>query len=96
MKATILSKDGTTRTVELNRRGAIHQRCLNCVGWASHGVAKCKDVKCNLYPFRSGNGKQSPRERSRAIKQYCKEFCSNGKVRYCGAENCCPLYLYRR
>lgn len=92
MITTIMSKNGT-KTINLNRRIALHERCLNCVAWESHGVTKCEDVECDLYPFRSGNGKQSPRERSRAIKRYCKEWCSNGKVRYCGAK-LCPLFSY--
>jgi hypothetical protein len=93
MRTTIISKNGL-RKVQLNRRKAIHERCLNCVGWESHAVAKCPIADCNLYPFRSGNGQQFPKERSDAIKAHCKD-CSNGKVHYCTDETC-PLFLYRK
>lgn len=93
MNATIMSKDGI-KTVKLNRRKAIHERCLNCVGWESHRVNSCGIVDCSLHPFRSGNGKQSPKERSQAIKQYCRE-CTNDNIRYCASEHC-PLFSYRR
>jgi hypothetical protein len=93
MNATILSKTGT-ETVDLNRRKAIHERCLDCVGWESHAVAKCPIADCNLYPFRSGNGRQLPKERAQAVKRHCKD-CTNGKVRDCAAKTC-PLFLYRR
>lgn len=93
MKATILSKNGL-KTIELNRRKAIHERCLNCVGWESHRVSNCEIDTCSLYPFRSGDGKQTPKARSQAIKEYCRE-CTDGKIRDCASEDC-PLYLFRR
>ena len=93
MRATIMSKNGV-KTMELNRRKAIHERCLNCVAWESHGVDKCEISDCSLHPFRSGLGKQSPKERSQAIKQYCRE-CTNARVRYCVAETC-PLFSYKK
>jgi hypothetical protein len=91
MKTIILSKNGRKR-IELNRRRAIHERCLNCVGWESHGVLKCPIADCYLFPFRSGSGPQSPKERSNAIKMHCRD-CANGKIRDCGAKTC-PLFLF--
>ncbi len=93
MNATILSKDGL-KLVNLNRRKAIHERCLNCVGWYSHDVKNCEFDDCPLHPFRSGTGKQSAKARSRAIKAYCK-WCTNGKVSACGFP-LCTLYLFRK
>lgn len=93
MIAIIMSKHGLKK-VNLNRRKAIHERCLNCVAWESHKVIDCEILDCSLYPYRTGEGKQSPKERSVAIKQYCKD-CTNGKLRYCGSDTC-PLFKYRK
>jgi hypothetical protein len=73
MKAiTILLKFGCG-LVDLNRRAAIRERRLNCTGWNKEDVKNCEfEGECSLHPFRSGNGKQDPHERDKAIKDHCK------------------------
>ena len=96
MKTQIMGKDGL-KTVNLNRRKASHERCLNCSGWHTKEVADCPFNDCLLYPFRTGDGKQDAEARSRAIRDYCM-WCSNGQVgevTKCPSNNC-PLYMYRK
>lgn len=95
MKVKILNKDGY-KIVDLNRRKAIREKCLNCSGWSSFQVMECKFEDCPLHPFRTGKGKQDSKGRDRAIKAYCK-WCMGGNVREvakCTA-TLCPLYAYR-
>jgi hypothetical protein len=93
MNAQILSKDGV-KVVKLNRRRAIHARCLDCVGWQSHEVKECDIGDCPLHPFRSGTGKQNAKNRSRAIRDYCR-WCTDGKVSACSSP-LCPLYPFKK
>jgi len=96
MKVLIMSKDGL-EAINLNRRKAIHERCLNCTGWHAKDVTDCQFTKCPLYPFRTGDGKQNAIARNKAIKDYCLS-CSNGQigeVTKCPSNNC-PLYIYRK
>ncbi len=93
MNARILSKNGL-KLVHLNRRRAIHERCLDCVGRYSHEVKTCEFDDCPLHPFRSGVGKQDARDRSRAIKDYCK-WCTDGKISACSSL-LCPLYPFKK
>jgi len=95
MKVKIQSKDGN-ETVNLNRRKAIHERCLNCSGWIPKDVARCNLEDCSLYKFRSGKGKQDSDERSKAIRTFCI-LCMNGQVgevAKCTSPTC-PLYIFR-
>ncbi len=89
-----MSKDGGFNSVNLNRRKAIHERCLNCVGWYSHEVKTCDFDDCSLHRFRRGVGKQDAKDRSRAIKDYCK-WCTDGKMSACSSP-LCPLYPFRK
>ncbi|MGD0231984.1 MAG: hypothetical protein ABSC19_16785 [Syntrophorhabdales bacterium] len=91
----IMSKDGGSKTVDLNRRKAIHERCLNCVGWCSQSVNACDFDDCPLHPFRTGRGKQNAKGRAKAIREYCLQWCANGKIAYCGAV-LCPLYAFAK
>jgi hypothetical protein len=74
----ILGKHGL-KTIELNRRKAIREKCLNCSAWSPKEVKNCgfdsypKDTKlqtklqtkhCHLYPYRSGKGKQDVKQRA--------------------------------
>ena len=96
MKAVILDKHGSKKVVDLNRRKAIRERCLNCSAWCPKEVANCSFKDCPLHPFRLGKGKQNPKARAKAIKKYCL-FCMAGQgseVRKCISVNC-PLYPYR-
>jgi hypothetical protein len=94
MITRIMSKDGGSMTVNLNRRKAIREKCLNCVGWEVHRVNGCDDSSCQLYPFRTGTGKQNAGDRSRAIREYCR-WCTNGQIGLC-VVSLCPLYAFRK
>lgn len=95
MKAQIMEKD-ELETVDLNRRKAIHERCINCSGWFTKDVRDCNFTKCPLHPFKTGKGKQNSMARNKAILEYCRR-CSNGQVgevTKCPSKNC-PLHIYR-
>ena len=95
MKVQIQSKDGN-KIVNLNRRKAIRERCLNCSGWVLKEGSNCEFVDCPLYPFRSGKGKQNPKKRKNAIRAYCR-WCMCGQrseVSTCVSKDC-PHYPYR-
>jgi len=97
MRVIILDKNGNKKTVNLNRRKAIRELCLNCSAWSRKEVDDCSFKDCPLYPFRLGVGKQDPKARNEAIKKYCL-FCMAGKrseVGKCASVNC-PLYPYRK
>jgi len=96
MRVTILGKNGV-KVVNLNRRKAIREKCLNCAGWCHKEVTNCIVTDCTLYPFRSGQGKQNAKDRSKAIREYCL-WCVNGQhgeVIKCPSMDC-PLYPYRK
>ena len=95
MKVLIQSKY-KHKIIDLNRRKAIREKCLNCSGWISKEVSNCAFVDCTLYSFRSGKGKQNPKKRDNAIRKYCL-WCMNGqrsKVSKCASPDC-PLFPYR-
>jgi hypothetical protein len=96
MEYVIQGKNGP-KPVSLNRRRAIRERCLNCSGWFFKEVTECGFSDCQLYPFRTGQGRQNPKARNKAIRQYCL-WCMNGQRS--GVANCqsfdCPLFPYRR
>ncbi len=96
MNVRVLSKDGL-KLVTLNRRNAIHQRCLNCHGWQSHEVRECDFHDCDLHPFRTGAGKQDAGARAEAIRRYCL-WCvagQRGEVSGCPSTTC-SLFPYRK
>jgi len=96
MKILMIDKNGL-EFVNVNRRKAIHERCINCSGGHPKDVTDCKFTQCPLYPFRTGHGKQDAKLRTKAIKEYCL-WCANGQVgevTKCPSKNC-PLYLYRK
>jgi Zn-finger protein len=96
MKVAILGKNGL-KVVDLNRRKAIRERCLNCAGWSHKEVANCFFKDCPLYPFRSGQGKQNAKARAKAIRKFC-QWCMNGQhgdVSRCPSIDC-SLFPYRR
>ena len=95
MKYQIQDKNGQ-RIVNLNRRRAIRERCLNCSGWVFNEKTECEFSSCQLYPFRSGQGKQCAKNRSAAIRSYCLS-CMNGQrnaVKLCPSQDC-PIFPYR-
>ena len=96
MKTKIQSKNGH-KIININRRKAVHEKCLNCSGWSYKNVELCLLTNCQLYSFRSGKGKQDPKFRSKAIRQYCLWCCAQNQaeVRKCTAQ-CCPLHVYRK
>jgi hypothetical protein len=96
MKSQILSKNGL-KPINLNRRTAIRERCLNCSGWQPKEVKECSLAECPLFPFRLGGGKQNPKDRSKAIRGYCL-WCMNGQpgeVNKCPSKEC-PLFGFRK
>jgi hypothetical protein len=96
MKVTILGKNGP-KVVDLNRRKAIRERCLNCAGWYHKEVTNCTFTDCSLHPFRSGQGKQSAKARAKAIRKYCL-WCMNGQhgeISKCPSTDC-SLFAYRK
>ena len=95
MKVKITGKSGLT-IVDLNRRIAIHEKCLNCSGWIPSGISSCTFTECPLYPFRSVDEKQNPKKRKEAIRKYCL-WCMNNQhseVVKCVSVNC-PLFAFR-
>lgn len=96
MKAKIQSKNGD-KIISLNRRKAIRQKCLNCSAWSRKEVEACPFKHCQLYPFRTGKGRQDPKARFKALRQYCLWCCvkNQTEVRKCPALDC-PLWAYRK
>ena len=96
MEVKIQSKDGY-KVVNLNRRRAARERCLNCSAWSVKEVAECTFDDCPLFPFRSGRGKQNAKARSKAILSYCRWCCANqqDEISNCPASDC-PLWPYRK
>ena len=95
MRVSILGKTGL-KIVDLNRRKAIRERCLNCSGWVQKEVTECHFDDCPLHPFRSGKGKQSANARAKAIRKYCL-WCMVGsryEIVKCVSPDC-PLFPYR-
>jgi hypothetical protein len=96
MKVKILAKNGL-REVDVNRRKAIREKCLSCVGWSHKEVTHCIFKECPLYLFRFGQGKQNAKARSKAIRNYCL-WCTNGnhgEVSKCPSTSC-SLFSYRK
>ena len=96
MKVKIMTKTGH-KIKDLNRRKAIRERCLNCSAWSSPEVENCKLIDCQLYPYRSGRGKQNAKARSKAIREYCLWCCCDNShdVTKCTSSDC-PLFAYRK
>ena len=96
MKVRILRKNGQS-IVDLNRRKAIRERCLNCAGWYSKDIANCLFNGCSLYLFRSRQEKQNARARVKAIRKYCLWCCSGktSEVAKCPSIDC-PLWCFRK
>ena len=90
----ILSKDGL-KTVSLNRRQAIRERCMNCSAWSYAEVEGCIQADCTLYPFRSGQGKQNAKQRTKAIRAYCAWCMATEQSSRCIVTDC-PLFCYRK
>jgi hypothetical protein len=96
MKATIMSKNGY-KVLNLNRRRAIRERCLNCSCWIPKEVQHCVFQDCPLYEYRSGKDRQNARARDKAIKAYCL-WCMAGQraeIAKCVSVHC-ALFRFRR
>ena len=96
MLTRIQTKNGS-KEINLNRRKAIRERCLNCSGWSYSEVENCKFIGCHLYAFRMKVGKQNSQARSKAIRNHCLNCCARNQneVYHCPATDC-PLYAYRK
>jgi len=96
MRMQIQSKNGT-RIVNINRRKAIRENCLNCSAWSAKEVENCQHKDCPLYPYRLGRGPQNAKARAKAIRDYCL-WCMAGstyEVGHCVIEDW-PLFPYRQ
>jgi hypothetical protein len=95
LKVQISGKNGP-KVIDLNRRRAIRERCLNCSSWFLKEVTHCEMKDCHLFPYRSGQGKQNATARKKSIRQYCLWCTCNQpkEIRLCPAKDC-PLYAYR-
>jgi hypothetical protein len=96
MKVSILRKYGN-QAVDLNRKQAIRERCLNCSGWNAVEVEICQQTVCQLYKYSMNGSNQNAKERNRDLRKYCLECChgSLGEVKKCPALDC-PLYAFRQ
>lgn len=96
MKFSVLSKNGVV-VMNLNRRKAIREQCLNCVGWIHSEVRNCDFTWCALHPYRMGTGKQDAADRAASIRKYCLQCCNDQpvEVRWCPCRDC-SLYPYRK
>ena len=86
------------RIVDLNRRKAIKEYCWNCSGFSRKERENCWGRDCELFPFRTGRGKQAVKARNDAIRAHCREHCMDGHPSYvtrCSSPDC-PLYAYRQ
>ena len=96
MKVEIIAKNGF-KIVDLNRRKAIREPCLNCTGWSHREVRNCIFEDCPLFLYRSGSGKQNAKARSKAIRRFCL-WCTkgqHGEVSKCPSTEC-SLFSYRK
>ena len=96
MKMKIESKNGH-KVMNLNRRKAIREKCLNCSNYDSKEVTNCQLKDCYLYPYRIDTGKQNAAKRSKAIRYYCHKKCMEEQfheVQVCPSKDC-ALYPYR-
>lgn len=96
MEFRIQTRD-CTKVVNLNRRKAIRENCLNCSAWSVKGVRDCQQGECSLYSFRSGTGRQDPEAREKAIRQNCLWCCvgQRSEVSQCPVRDC-PLFAFRK
>ena len=97
MKIRIPTKDGSLKTISMNRRRAIRENCLNCSAWSPSEVRDCEIADCELHPFRTGQGSQDADERAKAIRNFCLD-CAGGQaleVSKCHILTC-PLHPYRQ
>jgi hypothetical protein len=96
MRFEIQGKTGL-KTVELNRRKAIRERCLNCSCWIPREVQHCVFQDCPLYEYRNGKGRQNAKARDKSIKAYCL-WCMAGQraeIAKCVSVHC-ALFGFRR
>ena len=96
MKVRIIHQN-CHKTVDLNRKIAIRQRCLNCSGWSTVEVELCQQTDCRLYKYRMNENNQNAKERNRDLRKYCLDCCNGslGEVKKCPALDC-PLYAFRK
>ena len=96
MQRKIQSRHGY-RVLNLNRRRAIREKCLNCSCLIPKEVEHCSFQDCPLYEYRSGLGRQNPKARDKAIKAYCL-WCMAGQraeIARCVSVHC-PLFGFRK
>ena len=60
-----------------NRKDAIKEKCYDCSGFCHKEVRNCEHDDCQIYDFRTGEDKQDPIARDKAIRAFCL-WCMNG------------------
>lgn len=68
------------RVVNLNRRKATAERCLNCSEFIPSERAGCEITDCELFRYQIGTEKHSSDPRNRGIGAYCGVNFKCGKV----------------
>jgi hypothetical protein len=96
MIVRILTINGR-KIVNLNRRKAIREKCLNCSAGSFDRIQNCQFKDCALHFFRSGKGKQDSKAREKAIRKFCLWCCCDQlmEVSKCPAEDC-SFFVYRK
>ena len=64
IQVKILSKN-SQKIVNLNRRRAIREHCLNCSGYSRAEVHRCPVTSCSLFHYRSGKGNRMQKHEKR-------------------------------
>ena len=96
MKMRIMAKRGH-KVIDINRRKAARERCLNCSAWVVPDVTNCAMTDCHLYPYRLGAGKQNAKDRTKAIQDYCSWCCAESPQEKMKCPSVfCPLWVYRK
>ena len=99
---TIIRDRNGFRVARINRRKAIRYFCAECVGWETYQIDRCNGEHldgsmCSFHSFRSGQGKQNAKLRSKVIRDYCL-WCMVGnkaEVSKCTSPDC-SLFPYRK
>jgi hypothetical protein len=96
MKVRIIYKNGY-KTVAVNRKRGIRERCLNCSNWNAVEVELCQQTDCLLYKYRMKGSNQNAKERERDLRKYCLACCNGSlsEVNKCPVLDC-PLYVFRQ
>jgi len=71
------------------------ERCVNRCDSSFVEADRCRMTECQLYPFRSGKGRQDAKAQSKAIRDYCSWCMATERASRCIVMDC-PLFCYRK